>query len=427
MAASTRACRLPLRDRRSLPAAGARPRREGRAPPLAVEPLLVVAARRLRGALDRRREASDRSRCPSGGEATLTYGQYRAILATNRSQDDRAAAFHAFHKTCTRRHCNTYASLYNGVLQRDWFYSQARGYASTLEAALHGNNIPTAVVENLIAQTKAGTEPLRRYHRLRKRVLGLDSYHSLRHGDSAGRVRRKYPYDDVLEWLPASVAPLGPAYQQQMRTILNGQCIDVYENAGKKSGAYSAPVYGVPAVHAAELQRHAGRGVHAGPRDRPLDAHGPVARASAVRVRGLHDLRRRGALDAERGAVPPLHARPRHEAARADRTPAARDRRHRRHVLYAGDVRRLRAAGAPAGRGGQAGHGRRARRYLLRAAEGVPRRRLRLRRAVADHVGAHPALLRHAVLRLPVRDLLRIERGRSSVSCRPRRRGSGKR
>ncbi len=56
---------------------------------------------------------------------------------------------------------------------------------------------------------------------------------------------RKYPYDDVLEWLPASVAPLGADYQRQLRDVLFGDWIDVYENPGKRSGAYSAPVYGV--------------------------------------------------------------------------------------------------------------------------------------------------------------------------------------
>src|SRR5438552_2144024 len=112
----------------------------------------------------------------TGAEVTLTYGQYRAILATNRSQADRAAAFHHFHRLYEAT-VNTYASLYDGVLQRDWFVSQARGYKSTLEMALHGNNIPTEVVENLIETTKAGAEPLRRYHRLRKRVLGVDTYH----------------------------------------------------------------------------------------------------------------------------------------------------------------------------------------------------------------------------------------------------------
>ena len=63
----------------------------------------------------------------TGPEVTLTYGQYRAILATNRNQADRAAAFEAYPQALCR-HVNTYASLYNGVLQRDWFHSQSRGY-----------------------------------------------------------------------------------------------------------------------------------------------------------------------------------------------------------------------------------------------------------------------------------------------------------
>jgi oligoendopeptidase F len=183
-------------------------------------------------------------RLSTGTEATLSYGQYRAILATNRNQADRAAAFHEFHKIYDNT-VNTYATLYDGVLQRDLFYSRARGYASTLEAALHGNNIPTAVVENLIRETKAGTEPLRRYHRLRKRALGVETYHSYDTSIPLVDFDRQYPYEDVLDWLPASVTALGDDYGRRMRAVLNGQCIDVYENPGKRSGAYSAPVYGV--------------------------------------------------------------------------------------------------------------------------------------------------------------------------------------
>ena len=183
-------------------------------------------------------------RLSTGAEVTLTYGQYRAILATNYNQQDRADSFTAFHQLF-EANLNTYASLYNGVLQRDWFQSQAREYRSTLEAALHGNNIPTAVVENLIESTKAGTEPLRRYHRLRKRVLGLKTYHTYDSVIPLVVLDEKYLYEDVLEWLPDSVAPLGPEYQRLMREALAGGWIDVYENPGKRSGAYSAPVYGV--------------------------------------------------------------------------------------------------------------------------------------------------------------------------------------
>src|SRR5207342_1358401 len=116
---------------------------------------------------------------------------------------------HEYHKIY-QANINTYAALYNSILQRDWFHSQARGYATTLDAALHGNNIPTAVVENLIEQAKAGSDPLRRYHRLRKRALGLEDYHSYDSSIPLVEFDRKYPYETVLDWLPQSVAPLGP-------------------------------------------------------------------------------------------------------------------------------------------------------------------------------------------------------------------------
>ena len=179
----------------------------------------------------------------TGESVTVSYGQYRAILATRREQADRAAAFEALHKTY-QGSVNTYATLYNGVCQRDWFQARARGYASTLEAALHGDNIPPSVVENLIAATRAGTEPLRRYHQLRRSALGVPAYHVYDFSIPLVTFDRKYEYEDVLDRIVASVAPLGNEYQTRMREGFAGGWIDVYENEGKRSGAYSAPVYG---------------------------------------------------------------------------------------------------------------------------------------------------------------------------------------
>src|SRR4051794_35230641 len=112
----------------------------------------------------------------NGDEVTVSYGQYRAILATRRLQADRAAAFLALHDVYNAS-LNTYAALYNGVCQRDWFQARAPGSPSTLGAALHGDNTPPPVVETLIETPRAGVEPLRRYHRLRRRILDLPSYH----------------------------------------------------------------------------------------------------------------------------------------------------------------------------------------------------------------------------------------------------------
>ncbi len=179
----------------------------------------------------------------TGETVTVSYGQYRAILATRREQSDREKAFTALHETY-RGNLNTYAALYNGVCQRDLFQSRARGYASTLDAALHGDNIPTSVVENLIETTRAGTEPLRRYHRLRRKMLGVPSYHVYDFSIPLVTFEKKYQYEEVLDWIVDSVAPLGPDYQARLRTGFGCRWIDVYENDGKRSGAYSAPVYG---------------------------------------------------------------------------------------------------------------------------------------------------------------------------------------
>ena len=179
----------------------------------------------------------------SGEEVVVSYGQYRAILATRREQADRAKAFEALHTTY-RATLNTYATLYNAVCERDWFHARARGYGSSLESALHGDNIPTSVVENLIDSTRAGVEPLRRYHRLRRKALNVPSYHVYDFSIPLVTFDKKYEYEQVLDRIVESVALLGPEYQARMREAFAGGWIDVYEHDGKRSGAYSAPVYG---------------------------------------------------------------------------------------------------------------------------------------------------------------------------------------
>ena len=180
----------------------------------------------------------------SSGESTqVSYGQYRKLLATCRSQADRRAAYEALYDTYTAS-LNTYAAIYNGVMQRDWFEARSRGYVTTLDAALFGNAIPTSVVENLIHEAKAGVAPFRRYHQLRKRVLGLTDYYVFDAFVPLVDFQEHYKYDEVLERIVEAVAPLGEVYQTRVRTAFADRWIDVYENQGKRSGAYSAPVYG---------------------------------------------------------------------------------------------------------------------------------------------------------------------------------------
>jgi oligoendopeptidase F len=180
----------------------------------------------------------------TGERVVMSYGQYRAVLATNRHQPDRRAAFLGHYGTFGAS-LNTYASLYHGVCQRDWFHARARGYATTLDAALFGDNIPRSVVDNLIATTRAGVAPLQQYHRLRRHALGLDRYYPYDFSIPLVAWNRRYGYDDVLASIVRSVEPLGDEYQARMWRGFRERWIDVYENDGKRSGAYSASVYGV--------------------------------------------------------------------------------------------------------------------------------------------------------------------------------------
>jgi len=180
----------------------------------------------------------------TGQSVTMSYGQYRALLATNRNQADRRLAFLSHYGTY-QANLNTYATIFHGTCERDWFHARARRYDTTVEAALHGNNIPRSVVDTLIAATRAGVEPLQRYHRLRKRALKLDRYCPYDFSIPIVDWDRRYSYDEVLEPIVDSVAPLGPDYQARMWRGFRERWIDVYENDGKRSGAYSAAVYGV--------------------------------------------------------------------------------------------------------------------------------------------------------------------------------------
>ena len=179
-----------------------------------------------------------------GKELTLTPGVYQSVLQSNHNQKDRAKAFEAMLGTYAAT-ANTYGAIYNAVLQKDWFTTQARNYPTTVEAALDGNAIPPAVVETLVATVRAGTAPLQRFAKLRKKLLGLESYHLYDTSIPIYKNDKTYPYDESKDVVIESVAPLGADYVEKYRKFVAGGRIDVYENEGKSSGAYMAGVYGV--------------------------------------------------------------------------------------------------------------------------------------------------------------------------------------
>ena len=179
-----------------------------------------------------------------GGEVVLSPGNYSAFLEQSRIQAERGRAASA-HVGTFGKTANTYAAIYAGVLQRDWFVAQARNFETTLDAALDDDAVPRTVVANLIEQTRAGTAPLRRYATLRRKLLGLPQYHLYDSFVPIFESTKTYPYPVARELAQQSVAPLGREYAERYRNFVGGGRIDVYENEGKRSGAYSAGVYGV--------------------------------------------------------------------------------------------------------------------------------------------------------------------------------------
>jgi oligoendopeptidase F len=183
-------------------------------------------------------------RLSDGRDVVMTPSNYEALVETAPQQSDRATGAKA-HLGTFGATAHTYGAIYNGVLQHDWFVAQARHYGSTLEAALDDDAVPVAVVESLIEATRAGAATFQRYARLRKKLLGLAEYHPYDGFVPLFSSERTMPYTEARDLVLASVAPLGEDYVSKFRRFVTGGRIDVYENEGKHSGAYSAGVYGV--------------------------------------------------------------------------------------------------------------------------------------------------------------------------------------
>lgn len=137
-------------------------------------------------------------------------------------------------------------SLSTGVKQ-DVFFARARQYASSLEAALQPNNIPTEVFHNLIDTFKRHLPTWHRYWRVRREALGYDRLHVYDIKAPLVNHEQKIPYDLALEWITSGMRPLGDEYVEILRRgATEERWIDIYPNQHKTSGAYSD---GWPGTH----------------------------------------------------------------------------------------------------------------------------------------------------------------------------------
>jgi len=138
---------------------------------------------------------------------------------------------------------NTMATSLAAGIKRDVFYARARGYVSSLHAALEPAFIPLEVFHNIIQAFRANVGTWHRYWRLRRRVLGLDVLKAHDTRAPLQDFRLQVPYEQAVEWVAAGVAPLGEEYVQILRKgALEDRWVDVYPNKGKRMGAFSTGV-----------------------------------------------------------------------------------------------------------------------------------------------------------------------------------------
>ena len=178
-----------------------------------------------------------------GEEMELTQGNYIRCLE-NTDREVRRQAFELFYQKY-QEFQNTLAAVYSGNLSQDIFYSKVRKYPSCLAMALDGGNIPTEVYTQLIEAVHHKLPVMYRYVKLRKKVLGVDELHMYDvYAPLVESVDKKITFEEAKEIVLEGLQVLGEDYTELLREGFSNRWIDVYENQGKRGGAYSWGAYG---------------------------------------------------------------------------------------------------------------------------------------------------------------------------------------
>jgi oligoendopeptidase F len=179
-----------------------------------------------------------------GQEVELTKGNYIQFLES-RDRRVRKDAYESLYRSY-RKHRNTLAALFHASVKKDVFYARVRKYKSALEASLDSDNIPVEVYDNLIQTIHEHLPLMHRYVSLRKKVLGIQDLHFYDlYVPIVQEVEIKVPYEKAKELVAEGLKPLGEEYLKILQEGFTSQWIDVYENQGKRSGAYSWGAYDV--------------------------------------------------------------------------------------------------------------------------------------------------------------------------------------
>lgn len=178
----------------------------------------------------------------NGKEIEITHGNFIPLMES-KNREVRKTAFEELYKTY-KNFKNTFAASLNGDLKKNIFNARIRNFASSREASLSANNIPLTVYDNLINAIHNNLDSMYKYMDIRKRALNLDELHMYDlYVPIVKDVDFNIPFDKGVEIIKKALAPLKDEYLAGMNEGFNSGWIDIYENRGKRSGAYSSGSY----------------------------------------------------------------------------------------------------------------------------------------------------------------------------------------
>lgn len=178
-----------------------------------------------------------------GKEVPLTAGSY-GVLMESKDRSVRKEVFQKLYRVY-EEHKNMLSATFSANLKQAQFYAGMRHYGSALEAALDGGNIPVSVYDNLIAAVHEKLPAMYQYMELRKKLLHLEDLHLYDvYVPLVERPEKEIPFEEAKKIVKEGLSVLGEDYVRLLEEGFDNGWIDVYENQGKRSGAYSWGAYG---------------------------------------------------------------------------------------------------------------------------------------------------------------------------------------
>jgi len=181
----------------------------------------------------------------SGKEVKLSHGNFVPLLQSS-DRELRRNAFHGFYGEI-KGNTETLASLLDGQVRTNIFRAKARNYPSALEASLFQDRVNRKVYESLIEAVHESLPVMHRYYRMKKASMGLDKLHLYDvYTPTVPGVDKKYTADEAKKMTLDAVKLLGDGYVEDLAGGFRSRWVDLYENTGKRSGAYSGGCYDSP-------------------------------------------------------------------------------------------------------------------------------------------------------------------------------------